>query len=200
MEKVLTIREQIVSVLRGEVMAGGFDEGEPLREQSLATRFGVSRGPIRDALLQLTKEGLLVARPNCGVTVNKATSEVIRPLLLRIRRDVEVFALERLLKASIEDAEAKAWDGHLAAFKVACGKGDLPRAVQLDMAFHRSIVVRGGGEDLVSVWLPVMTRMMLRYSRHHNLSESHGEHMAIVDAIRRRARARARRLLSDHIQ
>jgi len=198
-EKVVTIREQIVSALRGDVLAGRLREGEPLREQLLADRFGVSRGPIRDALLQLSQEGLLIARPNCGMVVGKGAPEATRPLMVRVRREVETFALDGLF-ARLADADVIDWERQLGLFGRACEANDLPRVVELDMAFHRSIVARGGGEDLVAVWLPIVTRMMLRYSRHDDLSESHAEHAAIVGAIRRRRRSEAKRLLAAHIQ
>ena len=61
-----TIREQIADRIRADVIAGRLAEGTNLREQALAKQYGVSRAPIRDALLQLTQEGLLIAKPNCG--------------------------------------------------------------------------------------------------------------------------------------
>ena len=64
-----TMREQIVEYIRKDLLAGDLKAGDPLREKELAERFGVSRGPVRDALLQLTQEGLLVARPHRGVVV-----------------------------------------------------------------------------------------------------------------------------------
>src|SRR6186997_3197471 len=89
-----TIREQIVEQLRKEVLSGRLTEGESLREESLARRFGVSRGPIRDALLQLTQEGLLISRPNCGAKVAPGPSDVIQPLVIATRRQIEGFALD----------------------------------------------------------------------------------------------------------
>jgi DNA-binding GntR family transcriptional regulator len=64
-----TIREQVADRIRADGLSGRLSEGTSLREQSLARQYGVSRAPIRDALLQLTQEGLLVAKPNCGVQV-----------------------------------------------------------------------------------------------------------------------------------
>ena len=52
-----TIREQVTNQIRDEVVAGNLPAGHPLREGELAERFGVSRGPIRDAFLQLSQEG-----------------------------------------------------------------------------------------------------------------------------------------------
>ena len=53
-QQVRSLREQIVDTLRSEVLCGVWSNEVPVREQALAERFGVSRGPIRDALLQLS--------------------------------------------------------------------------------------------------------------------------------------------------
>ena len=63
-----TIREQVANEIRADVLSGRLSAGTDLREQTLAEKYGVSRGPIRDALLQLTQEGLLEAKPNCSAT------------------------------------------------------------------------------------------------------------------------------------
>ena len=91
-----TIREQIADRIRAEVISGRLAEGTSLREQALAKQYGVSRAPIRDALLQLTQEGLLVAKPNCGVRVGSPSSEEIQPLVVELRRKIEVFALRKV--------------------------------------------------------------------------------------------------------
>jgi DNA-binding GntR family transcriptional regulator len=63
------VRDQIAERLRNEILADTIPSNEPLREVALAERFGTSRGPIRDVLLELTKEGALVYKPNAGVRV-----------------------------------------------------------------------------------------------------------------------------------
>ena len=194
-----TIREQIVEQLRKEVLSGELAEGDPLREQSLARRFGVSRGPIRDALLQLTQEGLLVSRPNCGVKVGPTPSRAIQPLVVDLRRRIETFALERA-SVKLTEADLDELSALLARFRAACKHGAMAEVVEHDMAFHRWIVERAGEPDLVAVWLPILLRMRLRYTRHRNLMESYREHKAVVDALRRGDRKAAVRALAANIQ
>ena len=76
-----TIREQVTNQIRDEVVAGKLPAGQPLREGHLAERFGVSRGPIRDAFLQLSQEGFLVYQANRGVTVRKPPEQGHRELM-----------------------------------------------------------------------------------------------------------------------
>src|SRR6056300_297754 len=93
--EIMTIHEQIAGHIRADILSGAYARGTPLREQPLAKRFGVSRGPIREVLLKLTQEGLLAFEPNCGVRVSQSTSQWIQPLIVRQRIEIEVFALRK---------------------------------------------------------------------------------------------------------
>src|SRR5215472_4225062 len=73
---VRSLREQVAAHVRRDVLSGHLETGERLREVELAERFGVSRGPVRDALLQLTHEGLLVLQPHCGAKVAGPASDL----------------------------------------------------------------------------------------------------------------------------
>ena len=68
-------RDQICDALRSDLIAGKFHHDQPLRETTLAKRFGVSRGPIRDAFLKLTQEGSLIYETNRGVRVHSAIAD-----------------------------------------------------------------------------------------------------------------------------
>ena len=180
-----TIREQIANRLRHEVLSGQLVAGEALRETKLAQRFGVSRGPIRDALLQLTQEGLLVSQPNCGVKVGGASSDAIRTLLVELRKQIERYALEQIFDSITED-DLQGWEATLAQLKAACERGDMADIVAHDMAFHRSMIERTGEPDLLAVWLPMIVRIRLLYSRHENLMQIYDEHAPILHALRSR--------------
>lgn len=194
-----TIREQIVEQLRKEVVSGVLTEGQSLREQALARRFGVSRGPIRDALLQLTQEGLLLAQPHCGVKVGRAPSEAIRALVISTRRQVERHALDRVFDELTEN-DLAAWDAILQQFHRACLSGNQAGLIQHDMAFHRAIIERTGDADLLAIWLALVLRMRLRYTRHDNLLESYSEHAEILEHIRQGNKQAALDALEYNIQ
>ncbi len=195
---VRSVREQIVDQLRHEVLADQLKAEQPLREADLAERFGVGRGPVRDALLQLTQEGALVYQPNRGVRVGVPAADEMRELLVNLRRQIETSALEQVF-ASLTDDDHRAWSESLENLKRACRKGAMSEIVEHDMAFHRSLVRRAGAGDLEAIWLPITMRIRLAYSRHDDLMEVHREHALIVDAIRQGKKKAALRALGQHI-
>lgn len=182
---VRTIREQVADRIRADVLSGRLTAGTSLRETALAEQYRVSRAPIRDALLQLTQEGLLVAKPNCGVRV-AAVKEETQVLLVDLRRRIEVFALRNAfdLESGITDKLVEQLQETVDLMKKACETEDMAIVVEQDMALHRLIVQSCGNPDLIAIWLPIVSRMMLHYSRHTSMMDSHREHAAIVDAIR----------------
>lgn len=185
--------------MMADVLSGRLSEGTSLREQSIARQYGVSRAPVRDALLQLTQEGLLAAKPNCGVKVGAASSEDIQPLVVDLRRKIEVFALRKVF-GKLTEADVDRLDETVARLHAACEKEDIGQIVRHDMALHRYLLEATGNADLLAMWLPIVSRMMLHYSRHRNMMESHREHAAIVDAIRKRDKRVAVAALIANIQ
>lgn len=193
-----TIREQVADRIRADVLSGKLSEGESLREHALAKQYSVSRAPIRDALLQLTQEGLLVAKPNCGVRV-AAVKEETQVLLVALRKQIEVFALNSGF-ADIDDDAIDRMQATVDKMKTACENEDIGLVVEQDMELHRLIIGSSGNTDLLAIWLPIVSRMMLHYSRHTSMMESHSEHVAIVDAIRERDLKAAVKALQANIQ
>jgi DNA-binding GntR family transcriptional regulator len=183
---IRSLREQVADRLRHDVLAGELPPGAHLRETELAGRFGVSRGPVRDALLQLAQEGWLVLAPHCGATVASPAPEPILPLIRAQRRLVERFALRRFIKDITPD-DLAGWEDILEKMRAACEKEDYPAIVLQDIALHLSFIERAGQPELLDLWLPLVARMRFAYAKYyHNALEIYDEHRAIVAALRRR--------------
>jgi len=180
-----TIREQVTAELRQELVAGGYSAGEVLREVELATRFGVSRGPIRDAFLQLSQEGFLAYQANRGVTVRHPPHPENRAVILSLRRQIEVHNVHRGL-ADLTEESLHAIEDALVALDRACADGDVAAIARDDMALHEAILHGCGGDDFVQPWRQLCSRMLLAYTRLDDHRQIFEEHAAILKAVRRR--------------
>ena len=182
-EKIIPVRDQIADQLRSDIISGELAPGTKLNEQGLATRFGVSRGPIRDVLLQLTKEGLLVTKSNVGASVAEMLSPKLQKLMVDIRRRIETYAAKQL-KGQMTDEDFSALDYILDEFEAAFEDGDFTAVTKADIAFHKYLVEKAGGQELVNLWYPVVLRMRMNYKRINTPAHGLDEHRAIVDALR----------------
>jgi DNA-binding GntR family transcriptional regulator len=200
-ELIRSTREQITDRLRENIFSGRLAEGERLQETKLAKRFGVSRGPIREALAQLTQEGLLEAKPNCGVKVSCSASDSIRELIVPIRRVLETFALKHFFP-EISERDFLAWESILLHMKSACERKDVTAIAQYDLAFHRSILVRAGVPALLAIWQTILARIRRHFrqviSRYDSeILEIYEQHL--VEVFRRGDRKAAIKALEAHI-
>lgn len=195
-------REAIAEHLRDDILSGRFLEGAHLSEVSLAERFGTSRGPIREALQQLTHEGLLLGKRNCGVTVAPAAPKAIRELVVPLRRTIEVYAL-RLFFDDIDEDDFRLWDDLLRRLKIACRKRDFAATAEIDIAFHRSLLVRAAQPDLLMLWQTIVGRIRTHFRKSHtryqDLMDVYREHQGLVDAFRTGNEAAAVKALKDNI-
>ena len=76
----LTLSGQVRDMLRDQIMAGKLSPGERLTETDLSQRLKVSRGPLREAILQLTEEGLLIKKTYKGLRVRSISLRELEEL------------------------------------------------------------------------------------------------------------------------
>jgi len=195
---VTQLKAQIASSLRGQILTGQIAAGLRIKEEEIAERYGVSRGPIRDIFIELSKEGLVQAIPYKGLTVRSMPSLQVRKIYVRTRREIERLALTRGFPTWTEQ-DLKHFEKCLISMRIAAEMNDLSEFVQHDMDFHRFIIESDCTDDLLPVWTPLVSTMALQYSRHRKLSESYEEHVEIFKALKRGSLEEAVQLLIKHI-
>ncbi|WP_068019070.1 GntR family transcriptional regulator [Nocardia mexicana] len=192
-------REVIAQTLREEILAGRLAPGDRLREADLATRFGVSRVPVREALSQLQSEGFVTLVRYRGATVSAATGSAALELI-QIRRGLEVLAAqlaaERRGGAVAEDLARVVESGRSAAMNLA--HAELPPLV---LRFHTLVVEAAGNHQLRLMLEPLLQRVSWIFDQHlrERTHDSWSDHAAIAQAILSGSPVQAGYLMSEHI-
>lgn len=101
--KIVTesIKDQIYDILKEEIFSGELKSGEQLVEQAIADRFSTSRSPVREAIKQLTGDGLVVNITNRGTFVKRPTMQDIQDIQ-EMRLMIESFAVHKIVNTLTE--------------------------------------------------------------------------------------------------
>lgn len=193
--------EQIATALRQAIANGKLRPGARLPEVQIAREMGTSRAPLREALIQLEREGLVVRRPNRGAFVADLTEELVREVA-SLRGVLEGFAaslaVKRLTREDFDRLEAI-----LKEMLAVARQGDFPRMVEWDYQFHEYIMRASGHRLLYETWVG-MDRKIRVYLSATNLMYADMKavvqgHLAILRALRRRDPGRAGRVMAEHM-
>lgn len=201
---VISVHEQIASSIRADVRKGVFAPGGQLREEQLAARFGVSRSPIRQVLQQLTYEGLLHSRPNCGTVVAKPPAPEAVQALYECRAKLECIALRQCFADLNEDDFAHYRD-ILADMYDCCDRGDYDGALHQDWLFHELIMLKASPAVSLGVYSAIAgasndyLRVDTNRPFHADFRELHGMHAALYAMYRLGDVDLACEALSQHI-
>lgn len=194
-----SIPEQIEQRLRNEILTGLLEAGYPLREQEVSERFGVSRGPVREVFNRLAQQGLVVTEPNKGVRVAAQPSATLRPLLVSLRKNIELFVLDSAFETLTQEHINKL-DRILASILKACKDSDAAALVTHDLNFHKVLIESHEDKTISILWAPIILRMLIHYERFGDLMESYEEHKEILDAIKSGNKKAALNALENNIQ
>ena len=201
----LPLAASIRSRLRTAILRGEFAPGERLREVEIAARFDVSRGPVREALLQLEQEGLVLLRRNRGAIVARLSRDDLEEVYsLRL-------ALERLAAARAPrhgtEADFARLDAVLHEFRGATSSQPLTEqeAADQDVRFHDAIYQAAHHERLYASWNSIRSQVYVLLLGRNVAGPDFREdtyfgHLELAYLIRSRADERAVAAIEAHLQ
>ncbi len=195
-----TFASIVTERLRANIVNGTLEPGSQLSEVELATSFGVSRGPVREALQRLVQEGLLHSEPHRGVFVPVLTDEDVHDVYVA-RQALESAAILSIIANGWTAAASDSLDRYVEQMRQAEASGDWEAVGNVDLEFHVALVDATSSPRLKRMFSTVIseTRLCLGVltaaDARDDLVE---EHRLISEAIREGNTERALEVLKVH--
>jgi DNA-binding GntR family transcriptional regulator len=191
------LREDVQAVLRGRILAGVFPPGGRLQDVQLAMELGVSRTPVREALLRLATEGLVESDPNRGFFVAPLSRREI------LETYPIVWTLERLaLQSCGPPSRGQTQTLRQLNAEMAVVSTEPARRQELDVRWHQTLVEPCGNQrlkDMLTALKQVVRRYESIYMQDPSLVRaSTREHTKILKALAKDKTRFAARLLEQH--
>ena len=197
-----TLSGQVMERLRDGILAGLYRPGEQLNEAVLARRFGVSRGPLREAMQRLIQGGLLENRPHRGVFVPELTDEDLADIYFA-REVIETAALRRVMAAGESVSVSRRLTTEVDRLVDALRREDWNSVVDHEMRFHTQLVDSANSRRLSRMHSALIaeTRLCLHlpvsgFAERRYLVE---EHVALVERLAAEDAAGAQRVIRKHL-
>lgn len=194
-------RDQVADALRAALIAGDLKPGEVYSAPALAARFGVSATPVREAMLDLVREGLVDTMPNKGFRVTEVSERQLDEYT-QIRELIEIPVLVGLAETA-DRAALEAMRPQAQEIVDAAAKGDLIAYLEADRHFHLALLALAGNEHLVTVVEDLRKRSRLfglqELAAAGRLESSGREHLELLDALIAGDAAAVQACMSRHL-
>jgi DNA-binding GntR family transcriptional regulator len=176
-----TLAAVITAQVRDRILDGSYPPGTQMNEVELATRFATSRGPVREALQRLVRDGLLLSAPHKGITVRAMTAEDLDDLYFA-RAALERAAVTRLTERGAPAALLATLEQDVRRMALAVDEHRWVDVAVADLNFHSHVVDAAGSERLSAMYgsMADQTRLCLNimlstYKGRTDLVDEHDE-------------------------
>jgi DNA-binding GntR family transcriptional regulator len=201
MDAYLPLRDVVFNTLREAILRGDLVPGERLMELQLASKLGVSRTPIREAIRMLEQEGLAITIPRKGAIVAGMTEKEMQDVL-EIREALEELSVQ-VACDKITDEEIAQLRKNMKNFQRSLETGDLKKMAQADVEFHDVIYQATDNQKLINM-LNNLREQMYRYRVEYlknpdNHQQLLDEHEAIYQGIVTKDKDAVTAMMRKHI-
>ena len=191
--------QSISDALRADILCGRLQGGQPLRQDEIAARFGVSKIPVREALVQLKAEGLVDLHPNRGAFVSElsaAEADEIYVMRIALEKEVLARAIPHLTVSHFKRA------GELLA--AIDREENIARWGELNWEFHAMLYAPAGlprvMETLRALHTNIARYLVLYLAGMEYQKKSQREHRSLLKACRAGEIEKAQVILEEHLR
>ena len=197
------LADEVADGIREAIFSGRIDLGHRLVEEELASNMNVSRGPVREALVLLSQEGLVILERHRGATVAHLGLDEVHEIY-SLRTALESLAAEWLCRnATDEDFERMA--DVLQQFDKLPRPLTRPAVAGLDVAFHDAVFQAAHHQRLYQAWHSLRSQIFLylvhRGALRHDFAQTWlRDHLEFLEVLKRRKRGQAVKIVEGHIE
>jgi len=194
------LSDGIANRIKSLIITGELRPGDHLVETDLAFKLGVSRAPLREALRQLTSEGVLVSQPHRGTFVRELTEQDILEIY-SLRGALEALAVEILVERITPEQVAILYSVIDEMKESLQNKNKLPIS-NLDMKLHETICRLTGHSRLYEAWSRMGTQLksfFLAADPLYNDEQMINRHVELVEVIASGDKVKAVEVIKEHI-
>jgi DNA-binding GntR family transcriptional regulator len=198
-----SLREQARQVIRGLIITGQMQPDQLYSVPRLATDLGVSATPVREALLDLAREGLLEAVRNRGFRVVSLSPNELNDIFA-IRVLLEVPSVAEIARAGLTSLQIEQLRALAAATKGAADQGDLIEFLETDRKFHVGLIATLGNKPLTDLVETLRDRVRLHGFKNGStkeyIAQSAIEHFQLLHALSKKDEADAVAVMRRHLE
>jgi DNA-binding GntR family transcriptional regulator len=186
----VNLRDQVVDQIRTAIIEGRLKPNDHIVESNLTRQLGVSRTPVREALILLEQDGLVVSYPHRGSFVRNFTAQDAKDIF-SMRTTLENFAGELIID-ELDESDYQHLEQLIETQRSAIAAGDFRQVRTTDMSFHHYLVNRSQHSLLIQNWQQIVAQiaavLYIRAEAIPDYDEFHAirDHSAILDAYRKR--------------
>lgn len=201
-KKKVIIAQEIVEDIKRAIIKRNIKPGEKINETKIAKAMGVSRSPVRDALQQLRKEGIVVNIPYKGTFVSMMGIKDIEDMY-ELRALLEAYSLEKIIDCKNNEKLIKKLKLIVYEIENAIKNKNFKKLSEKDVEFHREICKFTSNNKLIEIWEGFQSQFQILidleasfYERLKLLAEEHEE---ILNLIINKRLVEAQKKTKEHI-
>ncbi len=196
-----SLKERAYDKLKKLIITGSLEQGVLYNERRLAEALGVSRTPVREALLELSQEGMVAFVPGRGVEVCKITAKQVREVF-EIRRIIEGHIIKEITK-KLTSEDIKRLDRNITRQEKLAERDERHEFIEYDKRFHLYLASKTGNRQIEAILLNLRDQIHLMGVRavedNSRMKQVTEEHQRILTSLKERNSKNAYKELIKHL-
>jgi len=196
------LKDKVYEAIKSRIVDLSLPPNDQLVEQRLAEELGVSKSPIREALLRLERDGLVYTLPFKGCFVAEITPQDVKHTF-QLREALETYCLKLICEA-FSDVEMSRLRTILLKGEEALKGNHLDLCYSVNTEFHDALITYTKNPKIQRTYLTLRDHL----DRYRNIAsriwgrvgKSHQDHLLIMEALERRDLVHSERHMSDHLR